>query len=127
MKNLKFLSPLFFALIALLIAGCARETIPTPDEPLNEEMQIETDVTEAPVYSGPRIIVEGKSAERDLTAEEMAAYPQATNLPTLYIDLGKTKLSSVQHGVWTSGTYTIVQDGRGIVGQPIEMKGRGNY
>ncbi|MBR5366137.1 MAG: CotH kinase family protein [Clostridia bacterium] len=127
MKNLKFLSPLFFALIALLIAGCARETIPTPDEPLNEETQIETDVTEAPVYSGPRIIVEGKSAERALTAEEMAAYPQATNLPTLYIDLGKTKLSSVQHGVWTSGTYTIVQDGRGIVGQPIEMKGRGNY
>ena len=126
MKKLKLAS---FLLSLLLCAGCVKETVPVPadPEPVPEETQIETAATEAPVYSGPRVIVDGRQADRELTAAEMETYPQATNLPTLYIDLGKAKLSSIQHGVWSPGTYTLVQDGRGIVEQPIEMKGRGNY
>ena len=98
MKKLKLAS---FLLSLLLCAGCVKETVPAPadPEPVPEETQIETAVTEAPVYSGPRVIVDGRQADRELTAAEMETYPQATNLPTLYIDLGKAKLSSIQHGV----------------------------
>ena len=52
-----------FLLALFLFAGCVKETIPQPAEetPPADETQIETAVTEAPVYAGPRVIVDGKN------------------------------------------------------------------
>ncbi len=120
---------LLLALVLLLSSGCAavvnEETAPPADEPA----ETETAPAEIPHPEyGDRIVVRGSSAERALTDAEKQKYPQETNLPALYIDLGGGKSkSSIQHGVFSPATYTLVSDGTGIVEQPIEIAGRGNY
>ncbi len=119
------------AVLALLflLPGCRRGAAPLPPAPdpaESEETAASPTVAEQTVPSHRRIIVEGKDPVRGLTEAEMEKYPQATNLPTLYIDLGGKHLGTVQHGVYTPGTYTLVENGRGIVEEPLEMKGRGN-
>ena len=97
----------------VVMQDAAPETFPVP------ETAVDT--------SGPRVIVDGKKLTRPLTEEEMAQYPQETNLPALYIDLGKKNPSSIQHGVYTDGRYTLVYNGEGIVDMPLQIKGRANY
>ena len=116
------------AVLALLflLPGCHRGAAPLPPAPdpaESEETAASPTVAEQTVPSHRRIIVEGRDPVRDLTEAEREAYPQATNLPTLYIDLGGKHLGTVQHGVYTPGTYTLVENGRGIVEEPLEMKG----
>ena len=121
--------------VLLLAAGCEKAAVPAEPEPVpapaEETAPVEEEVeTAAPVVSplgGGRVIVTGKSPVHTLTEEEMAAYPQTTNLPTLYIDLGTKSLNNVQHHVFTPGTYSLVYDGEGIIEMPLQMKGRGNY
>ena len=127
---LKRFPALLLALLFLLLSGCAA---PANEEPAQApETETETDpvpeTPREPTAYGDRILVRGNTAEHALTDEEMQKYPQATNLPTLYIQLdgGKSK-SSIKHGVFSPASYTIVSDGRGIVEQPLDIAGRGNY
>ena len=63
------------------------------------------------------------------TPEEAEAYPKATNLPTLYINLDNgVARSKISHDIYIPGTYSlVVDDNKGIYNQPLEIKGRGNY
>ena len=133
MKNKKkkaILSALLAAL--LLLSGCASGT-PAETEPAETESEVvveEETAEEVPApLSGPRVIVDGRTSyEHELTAEELEAYPQTTNLPTLYITLDDgLKLRQVQHGVYSPGRYSLVYNGSGITDMPIEMRGRGNF
>ena len=116
--------------VLLLLNGCApsspaEEPVPAPAE----ETVVET-VTAAPEptpLGNRRVIVSGKASAHTLTEEERAAYPQATNLPALYIDLGKTSLNNVQHHRFTPGTCSLVYDGEGFTDLGMQLKGRGNY
>jgi hypothetical protein len=119
----------------LLAAGCAQDAAPvdpaeTEPVPAEETEVLEETETASAVISplgGGRVIVMGNSPVHKLTEEEMAAYPQTTNLPALYIDLGSKSLNSVQHHVFSPGTYSIVYNGEGIIEMPLQIKGRGNY
>lgn len=74
------------------------------------------------------VTVSGKSDTRELTDEEKEKYPQLTNIPTLYIQLENNKsIHRIKHDEWMNATYTLVDGDEGIVEQPFEIKGRGNY
>ncbi len=78
--------------------------------------------------NGGTVTVSGKSDTRELTDEEKEKYPQLTNLPTLYIQLeGNKNMNRISHDSWMNATYTLVDGDEGIVEQPFEIKGRGNY
>ena len=89
--------------------------IPTPD----------TTIQEVKVDGG---YVSGNS--ETVTEETVQKYPRLTNLPALYITLDDNKkLSDVQHGVYTGGTYTFVDDHiiTSYYEQHLQIKGRGNW
>ena len=118
--------------LLLLLPACSVSVPDAESEPLPEETEpaesvVETTAEEPTPLGSRRIIVSGKTAAHTLTAEEMAAYPQTTNLPALYIDLGKTSLNNVQHHQYTAGTYSLVYNGEGFTDMPLQVKGRGNY
>lgn len=74
------------------------------------------------------VTVSGKSDTRELTEDEKEKYPQLTNIPTLYIQLENNKsIHRIKHDEWMNATYTLVDGDEGIVEQPFEIKGRGNY
>jgi len=118
--------------LLLFLSACsgstpAAETEPVPEETAPAETVVETVPEEPTPLGSRRVIVSGKSAAHTLTEEEKTAYPQTTNLPALYIDLGKTSLNSVQHHQYTAGTYSLVYNGEGFTDLPLQVKGRGNY
>ena len=123
-------------LCALLLLPCCTSSppasedeteIPLQNGPAETETPQETDTVPTAAGSGQRIIVEGKDPVHTLTAEEKEAYPQTTNLPALYIDLGKKNVNNIQHGVYTEATYSVVYNGEGITDKPLRIKGRANY
>lgn len=67
-----------------------------------------------------------ESSMRALSDEEAKKYKQRTNIPTLYIET-ETDYKRIKHGTYMNAVYTLVSDGQGIVGQPLQIKGRGNY
>ena len=89
--------------------------IPTKDESIEE------------------VIVDGsyKSGNSQFVTEDtVKKYPRLTNLPALYITLDDNKkLSDVQHGVYSGGTYTFVDDHvvTSYYELPLQIKGRGNW
>ncbi len=125
------------ALLSLLLAALCflsscEKTVPVPDEGETEVVLNGSSAeTEAPVpevdTTGPRVIVDGKTRTHALTAEEKEAYPQTTNLPALYIDLGGKSPNNIQHGVYSDAKYSLVYNGEGIIERPLQIKGRANY
>ena len=123
----------WFFTVLWLMTSC--QTAPSMPEETAETEAVQPDtpqVTETASpetipASGSRIIVDGKTRTHPLTDEEKAAYPQTTNLPALYIDLGEKKPSAIQHGVYTDARYSLVYNGEGIIGMPLQIKGRANY
>ena len=142
-------------LTALFLASCSAQT---PAEPAVTEPAVETEVTETPEIPEPQtaepeitepepeeepepvrptVIAEPVTEEGYLTKagtrvpeETVNQYPQLTNLPTLYLELpSRAGLRTVEHGVYTDATYTIV-DGdhtNSYYNLPLQIKGRGNY
>ena len=89
--------------------------LPTKDETIEEE------IVDGSYRSGNSQFV---------TEETVNKYPRLTNLPALYIKLDNNKkLSDVQHGVYTGGTYTLVDDHviTSYYELPLQIKGRGNW
>ena len=126
--------------VPTLLAGCERNTPetetgtaePAQTEEAGEAVQTTDGSSAAGAVTvsagGSRVVVRGSTAERALTDAEKQKYPQETNLPALYITLagGKSK-SDIKHGSFSQATYTLVNNGTGIVEQPIEIGGRGNF
>lgn len=104
-----------------------------------EQTDIETSQTEETTEAIPHgstrlgvnegsVKVNGQEDAHELTEEEKEAYPQLTNLPTLYITLDKNKkVHHINKEKWLGATYTLVDGDYGIVEQTMEIKGRGNY
>lgn len=132
-------------LVAVMAASLIAASVMSPraeaEDADNAAPELESDEvfeaeTEEPVPHGSTrlgvnessVKVSGQRSERELTEEEKEKYPQLTNLPALYIELdGNKKVQSISHDSWLGATYTLVDGDFGIVEQPFEIKGRGNY
>lgn len=145
-KIICLLTALSFILTAF--SACNRVTLPDESEvssekeelfPPSEETQEETEETDGvryiPLAESKKEIVseEGfylSASNTFVDKETIKAYPQLTNLPTLYINLDNgASLSSVQHGSYTSATYSFVDDYvlDSYYEKTLQIKGRGNW
>lgn len=78
--------------------------------------------------TGSPIRIKKSESAREGTPEELAKYPQLTNLPTLYIELDDdADINRIQKEVHTPATYTIVENGYGVFEQKLDISGRGNF
>ncbi|MGN1408917.1 MAG: CotH kinase family protein [Eubacteriales bacterium] len=109
----------------------AEETSVTVSAEESDETETEEEIPHGSTRLGVNessVIIDGQSSGRELTDEEKEKYPQLTNLPVLYIELdGNRKIHHITHDTWLGATYTLVDGDFGIVEQPFEIKGRGNY
>lgn len=117
-------------LSALMLTACSvtpSEPTETTADEIKKDKSVVTEIVEKEIDPDSEYVTGNYLKVNNETIQK---YPRLTNLPTLYINLDNgLQLGDVQHGVYSTATYTFVDQylETSYYELPLSIKGRGNY
>lgn len=132
-KALCLILALLFLLMPLVSCSKKKETEEPPEQTEKVRDRTVDPVPYVPIDQSKEEVISEEGYYKSgsgvyVTPETVDKYPRLTNLPTLYIEV-ESGLESVQHGVYKSATYTLVDSYvlDSYYEKPMQIKGRGNW